>query len=348
VRQSERGAWGVMSDPTEGLTAAVLDLLPPDDAGLREELRAFHALMRDYPERGGKRLRGRLVLLSTEAHGGHAEAAVPVAAALELFQNWVLVHDDIEDDSEERRGQPALHRMVGVPVALNVGDAMHVAMWRALLALQRRDGFDADAIRSEFLTTIERTAEGQHLDLTWVAEGRFALDEEDYLEMVRLKTAAYTVTGPLRMGAHASGVPPHEAFASIGDRLGAAFQIRDDVLNLMPPHEGTPYGKEFAGDLLEGKRTLILAHLLAHATSDEGDEVVRRLAAPRGERSDTDVAWILERIERHGSLRYAQRRAEELASGALADLSEALAPLPGRAAVERILSVMGTLVQRTH
>jgi geranylgeranyl diphosphate synthase, type II len=341
-----------MTDLTERIGAAVLELLPPlSDAAARSrrpELRTFHELMRVYPERGGKRLRGLLVLLSTEAHGGRRDDALPVAAALELFQNWVLVHDDIEDDSEERRGLPALHRQVGLAVALNVGDAMHVAMWRALLALARRDDFDADAIRSEFLTMIERTAEGQHLDLTWVAEGRFAIHEEDYLEMVRLKTAAYTVTSPLRLGAHAAGAPPHDAFGTIGDRLGAAFQIRDDVLNLMPPHEGTPYGKEFAGDLLEGKRTLILAHLLAHATSDEGDEVVRRLAAPRGERSDTDVAWILERIERHGSLRYAQRRAEELASGALADLSEALAPLPGRAAVERILSVMGTLVQRTH
>jgi geranylgeranyl diphosphate synthase, type II len=139
---------------------------PPDP-----DLERFYALLRDYPARGGKRLRGRFVLAACAAHGGDPARALAPAAALELFQNWVLVHDDIEDDSEERRA-PALHRTVGVPVALNVGDAMHVYMWQALLALRGDAGFDADAIRDEFVRVIHRTAEGQHLDLAWVAEGR--------------------------------------------------------------------------------------------------------------------------------------------------------------------------------
>jgi geranylgeranyl diphosphate synthase, type II len=335
-----------VDDLSEPIGRAVLELLPRDHEG--GELARFQALMRDYPQRPGKRLRGALVVLSTRAHGGDAARALPVAAAVELFQNWVLVHDDIEDDSEERRGRPALHRLVGLPIALNVGDAMHVCMWGALLALRSGAGFDADAIRREFLWMIGRTAEGQHLDLTWIAEGRFALGEDDYLAMVRLKTAAYTVTSPLRLGAHASAMAPHEGFGPIGDRLGAAFQIRDDVLNLTPPAAGDRYGKEFAGDLLEGKRTLVLAHLLAHAPRDEADEVVRRLRAPRRERTGDDVAWLLACIARHGSLRYAQERAEALARGALADLAEVLAPLPGRDAARRIDTLLRTLADRTH
>jgi geranylgeranyl diphosphate synthase, type II len=335
-----------MSSPTplaERVHEAVLGLLPETHED--PDLHRFAGLMREYPSRGGKRVRGRLMLASTAAHGGDPEAALVVAAALELFQNWVLVHDDIEDDSEARRGAPALHRMVGVPVALNVGDAMHVYMWQALLALASRSDFDADAIRREFLWMIHRTAEGQHLDLTWVAEGRFDIGEEAYLSMVRRKTAAYTCVSPLRLGAHASGRAPDPALTAIGDRLGAAFQIRDDVLNLRSGQE-TSYGKEFAGDLYEGKRTLVLVHALRHAAPREAEEAVARLRPPREQRRPEDVAWLLELIERCGSLRYAQARAEALASAALRELEQVVAALPDREAALGLLAELDGLTQR--
>jgi len=330
---------------SERLHAAVLGLLPTthDD----EDLARFMTLMRDYPARGGKRVRGKLVLASTAAHGGDPGTALPVAAALELFQNWVLVHDDIEDDSEERRGAAALHRMVGVPIALNVGDAMHVYMWAALIDLTSQPDFDADAIRREFVWMIHRTAEGQHLDLTWVAEERFDVGEEAYLAMVRRKTAAYTVVSPLRLGAHASGRRPNPALVAIGERLGAAFQIRDDVLNLLPA-DGGGYGKEFAGDLYEGKRTLVLAHALAHASSEEVEEAVARLRPPREQRSEDDVRWLLGLIRRHGSLRYAQARVESLASAALHELELVLAELPGQDAARALLDGLHSLTRRVN
>ena len=333
-----------MSDAlVQRLHDAVLDLLPRDHDD--PDLARFNALMRDYPSRGGKRVRGMLVLASTAAHGGDPDAALPVAASLELFQNWVLVHDDIEDESEERRGAPALHRLVGVPIALNVGDAMHVYMWEALIGLRRRPGFDADAIRAEFLWMIHRTAEGQHLDLAWVADGRFDVGEAAYLAMVTRKTAAYTVVSPLRLGAHASGLRPHPALTSIGERLGAAFQIRDDVLNLLPSDDGA-YGKEFAGDLYEAKRTLVLAHALENAPPSEAAEAIARLRPPREARSQGDVAWLLALFERHGSLEYAQARAETLAREALLDLERVLADLPGHAAARALLDDLHALTQR--
>ncbi len=334
----------MIADPlAERLHRAVLNLLPapPDEPDLAH----FASLMREYPSRGGKRMRGKLVIRSTAAHGGDSDAALVVAAALELFQNWVLVHDDIEDDSEERRGAPALHRMVGVPLALNVGDAMHVYMWEALLGLSSRPGFDADAIRREFVWMIHRTAEGQHLDLTWMAGERFDIGEEAYLEMVRRKTAAYTVVGPLRLGAYASGRLPHPDLASIGERLGAAFQIRDDVLNLLPA-DGGAYGKEFAGDLYEGKRTLVLAHALANAPADEAREAIARLRPPRQLRTPEDVRWLLSLVERRGSLRYAQARAEALADGALQELEEVVAELPGKDAARRLVDDLRALTRR--
>lgn len=337
------GAPGDGRDDAQALQAAVLAMLPERHAN--PDLRRFYELLRDYPARGGKRLRGRFVLASCAAHGGDPTRALAPAAALELFQNWVLVHDDIEDDSEERRGLPALHRSVGVPIALNVGDAMHVYMWQALLALRGDAGFDADAIRDEFVRVIHRTAEGQHLDLTWVAEGRFAIGEAEYLQMVTLKTSWYTVIGPLRIGAFSAARAPHPAYVTAGARLGAAFQIRDDVLNLDP---AAVTGKEFAGDLYEGKRTLVLAHLFAHATRGEAAEAEARLAKPRTAKTADDARWLLALIERHGSLAYAQGIAEREAAAALGDLRDAFAGLPGSDAADALLDAFADLVHRRH
>ena len=336
-------ATGAERDEAQALQDAVLAMLP--ERHPNPDLQRFYQLLRDYPARGGKRLRGRFVLASCAAHGGDPARALAPAAALELFQNWVLVHDDIEDDSEERRGLPALHRTAGVPVALNVGDAMHVYMWQALLAMRADAGFDADAIRREFVRVIHRTAEGQHLDLTWVAEGRFAVGEADYLQMVTLKTSWYTVIGPLRIGAFAAARAPHPAYESAGARLGAAFQIRDDVLNLDP---SAATGKEFAGDLYEGKRTLVLAHLLAHATRDEAAEAEARLGKARTAKTADDARWLLALIERHGSLPYAQGIAEREADAALSDLRDAFAGLPGRAAADALLAAFADLARRRH
>ncbi len=332
------------SDLPARIRERVLEALPEGHG--HPELQRFVELQRIYPERSGKTLRGQVVVLSTRAHGGDEGPALTAAAGVELFQNWVLVHDDIEDDSEERRGQPALHRLVGTPVAINVGDALHVAMWRLLMSLPTASpgGLDREAVLQEFLWMIERTAEGQHLDLSWVASGRFDVTEDDYLTMVTLKTAYYTVVCPLRLGAACAGVTPSEAFEAAGTDLGVAFQIRDDVLNLTP---GVAYGKEFAGDLYEGKRTLILAHLLAHASSSERDEVVDVLAVPREAKRPEGIRHVLAAIERHGSLAYAQSVAEERARRGLARLVEALEPLPGRRAARDLETLLRSLALRS-
>lgn len=313
-----------------------------------EELERFHALLRDYPRRTGKTVRGRLVVLSARAHGAKAdEVAIIVAAALELFQAWVLVHDDIEDDSETRRGEPALHRLVGMPVALNVGDALHVYMWRLLHELLREPGVDAKAIIDEFATMIDRTAQGQHLDLSYVEQGRVDIGEEAYLKMVTLKTAYYTVVSPIRLGALLAGVAPNPALTQAGIDLGVAFQIRDDVLNLRAGTGVTAaYGKEFAGDLYEGKRTLIIAHLLATATQSHAAEVGRLLAGPRSARSEAAVARLLTLIDEYGSLDYAQRVAEGRAAAGLSAMRSALSKLSNGAAANRLLSILDSVALR--
>jgi len=318
--------------------AEYLESVLPGGAA-RPEIALLHQMARDYPRRGGKRLRGQLLMLACGAHGGSPEVALPVAGALELFQTWVLIHDDIEDGSEERRGQPALHRLYGMPLALNAGDMVHALMWEVLV--KSRTGLGGErgyAVLDEFLRLVQVTAEGQHMELFWIERGIWDLGEEDYLEMCRRKAGWYTVVAPLRLGAIVAGRDPHPEFARAGLDLGVAFQIRDDVLNLSADREA--YGKEIAGDLWEGKRTLILIHLLDHCTPAERAEVVGRLSVPRGARSEDDVRRLRELISCYRSLEYAQARATSLAETAAKALEPVLAALPGRefsAAVQGIL-----------
>lgn len=306
------------------------------------ELARYRTLLADYPGRSGKMVRGALTMLSALAHGGTWPAALPAAVAIELFQAWVLIHDDIEDDSLIRRGAPALHRQVGMPVALNVGDGLHVHMWRTLIEAPL-----PPVILSEFLATIAKTAEGQHLDLAWVANGRLDVSEAEYLQMVRLKTAWYTVVTPLRLGALLTGSEPAPEFTSAGLDLGAAFQIRDDVLNLSSADPGAGgYGKEAAGDLVEAKRTLILAHFFTHADADLAAAASELLSRPAPERTAEDVDWLLEALQQTDSLRYAQEQAEKLAASSLARLEAVIRDLPGQQPASDMLELLRTLARR--
>ena len=328
------------------LIARIRQLLPAHHP--RPEIELLYRMMLDYPERGGKGVRSELLLLSAQAHGvsegmqnrssASWEAALWLATTLELFQNWVLIHDDIADDSEERRGLPALHRQYGVPLALNAGDALHAYMWGALLKA------DVPAAYTEILTMIHRTAEGQHLDLAWVQHGQWNLSAADYLDMVRLKTAYYTVVVPLRLGAIAAGRHPDVRFEEAGIALGAAFQIRDDVLNLIG--EAAHYGKEIGGDLLEGKRTLIVLRWLELATQQQKETFLNEMNRPRPAKRPEVVAqlhaWLLE----SGAVAYAQGVADAQAERGLRVLRLALSAAPDQEAAQTMLGLAEGLAKR--
>ncbi|MFC6617487.1 polyprenyl synthetase family protein [Deinococcus radiophilus] len=326
------------------LQEMALSLLPsPEESASRPELRHFYQMLRDYPERGGKGLRSELLLLSARAHGLQEggpgwERALWLAAALELFQNWVLIHDDIVDDSDERRGKPALHKLHGVSLALNAGDALHAYMWAAV----HRAGLDAGM--DEFLNMIHRTAEGQHLDVSWVEHGEWDLQPQDYLEMVRLKTGYYTIVTPLRLGALAADQTPHPDFGAAGLSLGAAFQIRDDVLNLT----GDPakYGKEIGGDLLEGKRTLVALHWLGAASETRRQTFLEQMRLARTEKDLAVIAELLDWLRESDSLTYAHEVATQEAERGLTLLRGALNTAPDQAAAGELLGLMDTLIRR--
>ncbi len=292
---------------------ALCDYLRP-----REPRRHLYNLVADYPRRGGRMLRPSLCIATARAFGARLEEAVHAAVALELFHNAFLVHDDVEDESDARRGQPTLHAMHGVPVAVNVGDALTLLGLRALIDARETLGPRlAMAVLEQAERMARESVEGQAIELGWRRDNVGTLSDADYFEMVLKKTCWYTTIYPSRVGALIGSRSDRglDRFTRFGFFLGAAFQIQDDLLNL----EGDEalYGKELNGDILEGKRTLMLIHLLRYGLAEDRLRLVEFLATPRGERRDDDVVWVRSRMDAHGSIAYARQIAHALAGAAL-------------------------------
>jgi len=297
----------------------IMAVLAKDGKSIQEDTLAYlqmepasklKDMMMDYPLRGGKHLRSVLALESCKAFGGNPDDMKKISVALEVFQHWILIHDDIEDYSEERRGKPALHQIHGMPLANNVGDALHVKMWQLLLENRELVGDEvAFKIMNEIANMTLRCTRGQSMDLEWVHEKRWDISEEDYYTMCKGKTCGYTFISPFRLGAIISKVDEKklEPFNQIGDDIGLAFQIEDDVLNLIG--EEGKYGKEIAGDLYEGKRTLMLIHLMKSCTPDEKKKVLSIMNKEREDKKQDEIEVILSLMKKYGSIGYAKEKA---------------------------------------
>src|SRR6266566_2709028 len=221
----------------------------------RAPQRHLYSLVADYPRRGGRMLRPSLCIATARAFGAELEDAVHAAVALELLHNAFLVHDDVEDESDERRGRPTLHALHGVPLAVNVGDALTLLGLRALLDNRLRLGpWLTMRILEEAERMARETVEGQAVELGWRRDNATELTEADYLQMVLKKTCWYTTIWPSRVGALIGTRSDRDLdrFLRFGFFLGAAFQIQDDLLNLLG--DRARYGKEIDGDVWEGKR----------------------------------------------------------------------------------------------
>lgn len=264
----------------------------------------LYDLILDYPLRGGKALRPALSIAMCLGLGGHLEAILPTAATLELYHNAFLIHDDIEDESWWRRGKPTLHIDHGVPIAVNVGDAMLSLSLQPLLDNVERVGLGpALRILRAIAKMTRMTVDGQALELEWVRSNAWRLSDADYLNMVELKTSWYTFITPLQVGAIAAGAGPERMapLESLGRHLGAAFQITDDLLNLRADPE--EYGKEIGGDIWEGKRTLMLLHSLRCAEPNDRERAVAILAKRRpGPDGELELAQLLDRLVVCGQL----------------------------------------------
>ena len=322
---------------------ALCDYLRP-----REPRRHLYSLVADYPRRGGRMLRPSLCIATARAFGAAPEDAVRSAVAIELLHNAFLVHDDIEDESDERRGRPTLHALHGVDVAVNVGDALTLLGIRALVDNQRTLG-ERLALRviEEAERMAQETVEGQAIELGWRRDNAVDVTETDYFEMILKKTCWYTTIFPTRIGAliGTRGRIDADRFVRFGFFLGAAFQIQDDLLNLVGDPER--YGKELDGDLWEGKRTLMLIQLFARASTEERLRLREILACSRRARRAEDVAWMRDRLEAYDCIAYARGVAHGLAGAALHEHAPLFAGVPDTRDRRFLEAVVRWVLERT-
>jgi geranylgeranyl diphosphate synthase type II len=314
----------------------------------REEPRYLYELLAEYPRRGGKMLRSSLCIAMARATGASVEDSLASAAAIELMHNALLVHDDIEDASDERRGTPTLHALYGMPLALNAGDAMGLLSLRPLKENFHRLGLSTGMrIFQETERMAWESAEGQALELGWIRDNRTDVSDEDYLQMVLQKTCWLGAIHPLRVGCliGARGRLPLDPLIRLGFFFGAAFQIQDDLLNLEP---GVAYGKEINGDLWEGKRTLMIIYALRHGGGDDRAALMSFLAQQRADRSPAGVKSVRDILDRTGALAHARAVARGLAGAALYEFDQYFADLADSRDVRFMRSLVTWVLQRSH
>lgn len=285
----------------------------------------------------GKRIRPLLCLLSCEALGGDAEAALPLAAAIELLHSFSLVHDDIQDNSPLRRHRATVWALWGAAQAINVGDLLYASANRSLLAVRERVPPETALILIErFQATCVRLCEGQYLDMDF--ETRAAVSRDQYLAMIERKSAeliAYaTWSGAVAAGVDSGRAEQMDAF---GRQLGLGFQIQDDVLGIWGTEEET--GKSVSSDILSAKKTLPWVHALETLPEAEASALTAIYRLPT--RDEALVARARDLIERSG----AREQCSALAQGHYAkalDSLRAARPLPGPAsALEELVESLG-------
>jgi len=302
------------------------------------EPRDFYAPPWDLLDRGGKRFRPAMTFLACECVGGRREDAVGAAAAVELLHNMTLVHDDIEDESELRRGKPCLHITYGIPTAINVGDAMLIKVFE----IANQSGIPPDRCH-RLVSQVAKRA----YDITWGQQYEFNMwkskdvREENVIRLLRNKTGALTGLATEAGGISGGGTDEQiRVLSDFGETLGVGFQIIDDVLNVAG--DVKEYGKEIGGDSREGKKTVLVAHLLRSASSKDRKAFTRLLG--KRDITKTETRKAIKLYEKYDSIGYGKAQAENYLHSALAKLNE----LPPSDARNRLSSIAEFLVSRTY
>lgn len=315
-----------------------------------QEEKDYHwRLVRNYPERQGKYIRPILLLLACEAMGGKISKALKTAAAMQISEDWLLIHDDFEDGSLERRGRPTLHRIYGSELAVNAGDALHVIMWKILSDnLKVLGPQKTHLIIDEFYRILTRTVLGQSTEIRWARENKLNFSDKDWFFIADGKTSYYTVAGPLRLGAIVAGASEKqlESLTLFGLYLGRCYQLVDDILDLTSDFAGLK--KQKGHDILEGKRTVMLGHLLRNAKGDDKSRLLRILKKSKDKRTKQDVRWIIQKMTKYGSIAYTRGLAEKLKKKASAIFYKQLMFIDKEPARKNLEDLIDFILERTY
>ena len=294
--------------------------------------RGLYEASRHLVDSGGKRLRPSMLLLAAEAAGGEALALAPAAVSIELVHNFTLIHDDIIDNADVRRGRPAVHKIWGQSGAILAGDTLYSKAFQVLgmTAASPERILGAMNMLSRTCTAI---CEGQWLDMEFESKDR--VTENEYMEMIEKKTGVL-YGASAGMGALLAGAPLEvvRALDEFGRLTGMGFQLQDDVIDLLTPEEVS--GKRQGGDLIEGKKTLIMIHAFAN------DVVVPVFS--KKDASAEEIFRSISILEGSGSIEYARSRAEEM----VVQGKRALDVLPPSPAKETLLELADYMIRRRY
>ena len=295
-----------------GLTTSIMEVKPLVEQRISDSLcaskhsRLSNAMMH-LIDGGGKRLRATLPWLVGKAVGESHFGLLDVGAAIEIVHNFTLVHDDIMDDDDTRRGLNAVHIEYGLPTAINAGDAMLAIAFERLVGAKGLDDKDVGAMVNRLAWMVRRVSEGQQLDIEF--EDRIAVSESDYFEMIEGKTAVMFLTcaeiGARMSGADAATI---QCMADWGLAVGLCFQLMDDLIDVLS--DSDTLGKPAGSDLAQGKRTLMVIHALSQPDSPELDNL--RSVLGKGEAAtQAEIDLGLAALKSIGSVDYAREKAEE-------------------------------------
>ncbi|MDD5317734.1 MAG: polyprenyl synthetase family protein [Candidatus ainarchaeum sp.] len=327
---------------------SIMDYLKREGAAFDEEMaRAIpkerkpwevYGIIWEHLSLGGKRLRPVMCKLSCEAVGGKGKSVLGIGAAIELFHNFSLLHDDIEDCSEVRRGEPCMYKKYGIPLAINAGDGLFMNVWQEILD----SGLPPERIvevQRVLNNAFMRVLEGQAVELNWYRESRLDISEDEYMGMIAGKTGAL-ISASCGVGALIGGASAEQgkALSDFGMAVGLAFQIQDDVLNLVGKEE--KYGKEIGGDISEGKRSLITIRALSRASGRQRERLSEILLART--KDQKEIAEAIAICRETGAIDYAAGKAKDMVGKA----KEGIMVLPNNEASRRLLQLADFFIYR--
>lgn len=286
-------------------------------------------------ESGGKRLRPALVLFSAMAVGGEKKHAYNPAIAVEMLHNFTLVHDDIMDNSALRRGRATLHTLHDVNTAILVGDVLLAASFEVLL-----DGIDADIAKnavSAFNTGLIEVCEGQSLDKEFERRNEVTIPE--YYTMIGKKTAAL-LHMCCKVGALVGGGSPAEvkALSGFGTNIGIAFQLQDDLLDLMG--DEISLGKRIGGDIIEGKKTFLVIKALERAKGKDL-KILKNFIKNKGA-AEEDIPLFRDMFEKLGVISEVENEVKKFTTKGL----KSLKPLKTQESIEFFTCLANSLLKR--
>lgn len=313
------------------------------------EPREHYEIMRDYIDRQGSYRRPGLVMLSGQMFGAMPADLVVPAAAEQLSEDWILMQDDVMDDSDLRRGKPAAQRLHSWVHVINSTNTGQMAMWRMLKDyMMDRGPVIGNRMYEKFQDMLGYTIDGQYIENKFIHDTKdLKLASEDlYFRILDSKTCYYTVYGPMQLGAIAAGQDDGTLamLREIGRNAGVAFQIVDDMLDMTADEKA--FGKKNFGDLYEGKLTLMILHAYGGATADEKSRMDGIYRKRRQDKTALDVDFLKEMIAKYGGLDYAKGAAERYGAQAKAVIEKYRDRLPQNEYTPIMLSAVEELYVR--